>query len=81
MPIMLKQGLSECVTRNVITYTEHEYRWVLLRGCNIVLLCTQLSKPLSLYNDIHYYRSITLSAACVHSTYHTPDKEIVMGRC
>ncbi len=26
-------------------------------------------------------RSMALSAACVHSTYHTPNKEIVMGRC
>ncbi len=26
-------------------------------------------------------RSVALSAACVHSNYHTPNKEIVIGRC
>ncbi len=33
---------------------------------------------LYLSNDIHYYQRY---AGCVHSTYHTPNKEIVMGRC
>ncbi len=37
-----------------------------------------LTKLLTLYLMISAY---ALSAACVHSTYHTPNKEIVMGRC
>ena len=57
-----------------VIYQEHMSRWsVLLRGCNIVLLCTHL--------PCQTIRSIALSAACVRSTYHTPNKEIVMGRC
>ena len=54
-------------------------RWsVLLRGyatssCYDTLTMHIMSKIVVL-NDIHLSR-------CVHSTYHTPNKETVIGRC
>ncbi len=48
---------------------------------NIYHIC-QTTDCYSLYLMIFtIIRSIALSAACVHSNYHTPNKEIVIGRC
>ncbi len=46
-----------------------------------IIIC-QTADCYSLYvlND-NYSLLLALSAACVHSTYHTPNKEIVIGRC
>ncbi len=43
------------------------------------ITCTITCQTAALY--LCMIRSIALSATCVHSTYHTPNKEIVMGRC